>query len=92
MPRTSGPWHILNARTLTHLKGARGEQIASFSNYDDAVISAAGPDMLEALKMARSALAAIRAHPKYPWKEQEGDGVPVETFLDVAIAKAEGRS
>lgn len=92
MPRTQAPWRIVKARSLTHLKGANGEQIASFSNDDDAALAVAAPTMLEMLKMARDALAAIRRHPKYPWKDQEGDGVPIDIILDTVIGETEGRS
>ena len=45
-------------------------------------------DLLAALKMARDCIAYCRrSHPD----AQTGEGVPVEAFIDAAIAKAEGR-
>lgn len=72
--------------------------IANVFSRDDATISttreeaiayarliAAAPELLEALKMARDCIAYCRRAHK---DAQSGGGVPVEIFLDAAIAKA----
>lgn len=51
----------------------------------NARLPAAAPDLLEALKLARECIAYCRrAHPD----AQSGEGIPVEVFIDAAIAKA----
>lgn len=47
---------------------------------------AAAPELLEALKMAREAIAWCRK--KLPPSAQDGEGFPIEMIIDAAAAKA----
>lgn len=68
---------------------AKGPLVAVMLTKEVALALAAAPDVLAALKMARECIAYCRKAHK---DAQSGEGVPVEVFLDAAIAKAEGRS
>ncbi len=100
---TPGPWEYRYSKeTDKHYVGSGvcciiDEAFATIETKDrgkkerqaNARLIASAPDLLEALKYARSCIAYCRKNHK---DIQSGDGVPVEIFLDAAIAKAEGRS
>lgn len=96
---TKGPWRVIPAhgpygRIVIHDEGAdlHSEVAKVYGHTPDcaegnARLIAAAPELLEALKLARKCIAYCRkAHKDI----QSGDGIPVEKFLDAAIAKAEG--
>lgn len=52
-------------------------------------------ELYDALNMARGAITAIRERPQidvraYP-KDGNGDGVPIEAVIELAVAKARGK-
>lgn len=103
---TPGPWHLdgFNLSNILHKisdyenpnpNSPKAEYgvIARVVNKNwkaDARLIAAAPEMFEALKMARNTFAKLRAHPAFPWKNQEGMGVSIENIIDAALAKAIG--
>lgn len=93
---TKGPWRR-DAVLGFHIVGNSAEKIASLNsklpNYQaNASLIIAAPELYQAVKLARDVIAQMRAHPKNPWKDQEGEGIPVELILDQALAKARGES
>lgn len=94
-----GPWTFTDHGDRRHKEFAiisEGGKIASVyagfgAHFDwptseaNASLIAAAPDLLEALKMAIECIAYCRRAHK---DAQTGEGVPVEIFLDAAIAKA----
>ncbi len=103
---TPGPWEVRRANRPTDgqfdwaigaLVNDRQSCIAeafgrvAVDSYPDAEANArliaAAPDLLEALKIARKCIAYCRKAHK---DAQSGEGIPVEIFLDAAIAKATG--
>lgn len=103
---TPGPWNakvdeLVPERGAVYVEGPEGwdrQSICDCRYSDEGVerdeanahLIAAAPDLYGALELARNALAAVRKHPKYPWKDQEGEGFPIEAFLDHALKKARG--
>ena len=57
------------------------------SDEANAALISAAPDLYEALKLARECIAYCRRAHK---DAQSGEGVPVEVFIDAALAKARG--
>ena len=96
MTHTPGPWGIEHGDEFEivsrspHLSATVAivaARIPSETARADASLIAAAPELLEALKTARECIAYCRrAHSD----AQSGDGIPVEVFIDAAIAKAEG--
>jgi hypothetical protein len=85
---TPGPWRVINDDAGTEIVGAMGSSIArwDFALMDEADANArliaAGPDLLEAAKLATATVEA--AGGQHVFKE-------MYAALQVAIAKAEGR-
>ena len=93
---TPGPWATFDGDdAFIIMPAGRSGQIATVlktgANAADASANAyllnAAPDLLEALKMARQCIAYCR---KAHLDVQSGEGIPVEVFIDAALAKAEG--
>lgn len=101
---TPGPWIIdptirrgkdNGKHAFFEISGPELFWVAKVQAFDDdpgkyaanAHLISAAPELLDALKLARKCIAYCRKHHK---DIQSGDGVPVEKFLDAAIAKAEG--
>ena len=96
---TPGPWTADPEFDYQSVLGPDGVQVADCSitvnprygkrtneiNEANARLVAAAPDLLEALKMARDCIAYCRRAHK---DAQSGEGIPVELFIDAAIAKA----
>ena len=96
MTHTPGPWTVTFIGSSVH----DGFQISSPSGLlfnieqsfrektdhaEHAFLIAAAPDLLKALKLARECISYCRRAHK---DAQSGDGIPVELFIDAAIAKA----
>ena len=94
---TPGPWHIFTTLNgvpiISSVRGAVAVTRATENNAGgiekaNARLIAAAPELLAALKYARTCIAYCRRrHPD----AQKGDGIPAEVFIDAAIAKAEGK-
>lgn len=87
---TKGPWSLLIARTMVHIKGGLGELIASLPwkterDKSNARLIAAAPDLLAALEALRD---AVKDHPAMQGREYVGLGIQVNN----AIAKAKGEA
>lgn len=101
MKHTPGPWKVIE-QSVSLAGGVYGPQtfgqdrnwiadtnvgVASQRNANERLIAAA-PELLEQLKIALRCIEYCRkAHPDV----QSGSGIPVETFIKAAIAKAEGK-
>jgi hypothetical protein len=87
---TPGPW-VLNSGVSSNVvlidsnatNGAVGE-IVDCRNRADALLIAAAPDLLEALKYCRQKIAYMQAHGEWCWPEGAIENA------DAAIAKATG--
>jgi hypothetical protein len=91
---TPGPWEydggaqiVESARPHMRICFLPSDYHEYASSKPNARLIAAAPDLLEALKMARDCISYCRRAHK---DAQSGEGVPVELFLDAAIAKATG--
>lgn len=89
---TPGPWRMSDPTEDCGALWAGHQKIADFNfPADDEEtranlrLSAAAPDLFEALKMARECIAYCRRAHK---DVQSGEGIPVEFFIDAALRKA----
>jgi hypothetical protein len=81
---TPGPWFVDEQGAPT-IRKADGSVICGVpSNYDDARLIAAAPELLAALKMAGDTL-------RKPGVVSYEDRIAALALIDAAIAKAEGR-
>lgn len=98
MPRyTQGEWRteavsdamrvvVGEGRKKIILARLRPPRLPEAETAANAVLMAAAPRLLDALKIARECIAWCREHHK---DVQSGEGIPVEAFIDAAIAEAE---
>lgn len=94
---TEGPWGrnippaskypVIYAGRNTHVAQVLSKGLPDAEVEANANLIAAAPELLAALKLARSVIAECRK--RIPATDHD-DGIPVELFIDAAIAKAEG--
>lgn len=89
---TPGPWELDDEFSIYDGRDRRIAILRDHGTPEHATLIVravnAHDDILAALKLARECIAYCRrAHAD----EQSGTGIPVEVFIDAAIAKAEGR-
>jgi hypothetical protein len=88
----SGEYHIATVNLISAAYASNphaGDEKHNNERIANAQLITAAPDLLEALKLARSVIAECR---KVIPKSPHDDGVPVEFFINEAINKAEGIS